>query len=449
MLVSAVVLFDCDDAYVHRSIFWRQFRPEFLSQQAHKYRLSADAGRSITLGAPGCWNELEKARNATRHLLNEILPNFANEIASAWYHIDYLAIDWASECHLRGINVRHLGVLRNKFWLRLNGFCDAVFDEYHLLTTADWTVDVVPGATIKIKGHEKDAHEQTFKICEKNDNRRIGLKEESFCASTCPVDKPIRACAGIQRSARAGWVRVDRNSSEIRQSLLFELVARSIKIILRRAALQAAEICGFNSEESFKSIAVSMLNKITGASSNAVGWWTEEVLVVLSKKFGSRSLCEFERRNLLEACSGIIPHLVRRIAKDFSFSLVNDTLRRFSAQPLGFHFEAGDIKNLDAQVHLNAEGLFSFSTAMVLLGKADVARSKTYRTAVLGDSPVAYWPLTDDLGSVFAQNLCATAGNAECRGRFSRAIRYRVPGCITSDAGPTGPKVQSSPLFDV
>ena len=187
---------------------------------------------------------------------------------------------------------------------------------------------------------------------------------------------------------------------------------------------------------------VAILNKITGVSPASLDWWTEEVLLVLSKKFGSRSVCSFERRNLLEASTVFLFHLVRRVANDFAFDLLADTWQRFAAQPLGFRFEAGDVCNLGARVELNAEGLFAYSTAMVLLGKADAARSKSYRSTILSDAPTAYWPLTEELGSLFARSLVHLKdGEPECRGRYSRAIRYRVPGCIKSDAGPTGPKV--------
>ena len=148
------------------------------------------------------------------------------------------------------------GILRNKFWIRLEGSCDAVFDEYHLLTSADWRKDISPGATLKVTGCEPDSRTQTFIACPINSERRIGLQEERFTDKTCPVNKPIRAAAGINRIVRSGWVSVERNSDRIRQSLLLELVARSVKIILRRASLQAAEMCGYNSEESFKDIAV-------------------------------------------------------------------------------------------------------------------------------------------------------------------------------------------------
>lgn len=131
-----------------------------------------------------------------------------------------------------------------------------MFDEYHLLTTADWRKDISPGATLKVTGREPDARTQTFVACQTNSQRRIGLQEEHFTDKACPVDKPIRAAAGINRTARSGWVAVERNSDRVRQSLLLELVARSVKIILRRASLQAAELCGYNSEESFKDIAV-------------------------------------------------------------------------------------------------------------------------------------------------------------------------------------------------
>ena len=36
------------------------------------------------MGAPGCWDELEKAREATGVLLGEDLPAFAEEVASKW-----------------------------------------------------------------------------------------------------------------------------------------------------------------------------------------------------------------------------------------------------------------------------------------------------------------------------------------------------------------------------
>jgi hypothetical protein len=182
------------------------------------------------------------------------------------------------------------------------------------------------------------------------------------------------------------------------------------------------------------------------------------------------------------------------------------------------------VRSLDAVTDLSADALLSYATAMVLLSKADAARANSYRRVVLRDRPVAYWPLSDELGALYALNLCGrdapagegnnskeggeedneqkehgeedneqdyhrnnndeedgggggggaererkhggedsaawlrsrrrrnhTGGNrggddndgGDDRGRFSRAIRYRVPGCVLSDAGPQGPKVRS------
>ena len=49
-------------------------------------------------------------------------------------------------------------------------------------------------------------------MCDVNSNRRIGLKEERLGADKCPVDRPVRACAGINREVRSGWVNSERNS---------------------------------------------------------------------------------------------------------------------------------------------------------------------------------------------------------------------------------------------
>jgi hypothetical protein len=43
-------------------------------------------------------------------------------------------LDITEEMHRRGINMRHLGLLRSKFWFTLQGTCEVQFDRAAIKT---------------------------------------------------------------------------------------------------------------------------------------------------------------------------------------------------------------------------------------------------------------------------------------------------------------------------
>lgn len=102
------------------SIFWRRLRPEFVRNYPEP--LSSDADSGVTFRTSDGEDHVARIQQATQHLLNEVIPRFAAELASRRYTVapaDGLGIDITAELHGRGINVRHLGVLRSLLTRRL------------------------------------------------------------------------------------------------------------------------------------------------------------------------------------------------------------------------------------------------------------------------------------------------------------------------------------------
>jgi hypothetical protein len=149
------------------SIFWRQLRPELL--RAYTKPLSPDANVYTTYQTPDWKEQYEDVAEATEHLINSVIPKLAKEMSQATYArplsqglgIDVtgtftlsrafccpLLTSLEGELHGRGINIRHLGLLRNIFWRQLPGKCNLSFNQPYLYTSTDLRDEASRGAQV-------------------------------------------------------------------------------------------------------------------------------------------------------------------------------------------------------------------------------------------------------------------------------------------------------------
>jgi hypothetical protein len=125
------------------SIFWRRLRPEFV--QNYPEPLSSDADSGVTFRTSDGQDHVTRIQQATQHLLHEVIPKFAMELATRRYTIapaDGLGIDLTAELHGRGINVRHLGVLRSLLTRRLPWTVTQVTDDSFLIPAGNCHFEV-------------------------------------------------------------------------------------------------------------------------------------------------------------------------------------------------------------------------------------------------------------------------------------------------------------------
>lgn len=100
------------------SVFYRMFRPEYLKIRAEMGLppLSPDALSGWSRGQPDAKELNQRIIDATSHLLNDLIPEFAaklNKAKHSRFHINEMLFPVSEKLHRRGINIRHIGLLRS------------------------------------------------------------------------------------------------------------------------------------------------------------------------------------------------------------------------------------------------------------------------------------------------------------------------------------------------
>jgi hypothetical protein len=104
------------------SILWRLLRPELVRQYPDP--LSPDAYGIISATVADNVEQCKKIDEATQLLVEVEIPNFLENLLQRDYQFplsEALGLDVPQEMHDRGINVRHLGLLRSLLWRELPG----------------------------------------------------------------------------------------------------------------------------------------------------------------------------------------------------------------------------------------------------------------------------------------------------------------------------------------
>ncbi|CAM9977150.1 unnamed protein product [Scytosiphon promiscuus] len=137
-----------------QSVMWRGLRPELV--RSNPVPLSPDANMLVTHDTPDWRQQRDDVLEATRRLVNEIIPSFAEELcrkklgkadAGSGYGISLTA-----DMHRRGIGVRHIGLLRDMFWRPLHGSVDLSFNSNRIRTKTDMRLQLCKGDQVRIDG---------------------------------------------------------------------------------------------------------------------------------------------------------------------------------------------------------------------------------------------------------------------------------------------------------
>ena len=119
-------------------------------------RLSPDA---LSLFAKDCQDMHEhnaEVYNATKMLIETAIPAFAEEL-SLKRPQEVISLNVSLEFHKRGLNIRHIGLLRSFFWFRVAGYMSVTFKKPSIRSTEPLTDEIQPGHFLRIKN-------QLFKV---------------------------------------------------------------------------------------------------------------------------------------------------------------------------------------------------------------------------------------------------------------------------------------------
>lgn len=118
---------------------------------------------------------------ATKALIEDSIPAFAKEL-SLKPAGEVKTLNLRLEFHKRGINMRHIGLLRSFFWFRLAGYVSVTFKKPSIRCTEAVTNEIQPGHFLCIKGELFKVSVQDFQEgathCELEDPPDFSAQDE-------------------------------------------------------------------------------------------------------------------------------------------------------------------------------------------------------------------------------------------------------------------------------
>uniref|UniRef100_K3WKE1 Clu domain-containing protein n=1 Tax=Globisporangium ultimum (strain ATCC 200006 / CBS 805.95 / DAOM BR144) TaxID=431595 RepID=K3WKE1_GLOUD len=394
------------------SIVWRQLRPEFV--RAYHTPLSSDALSCMTYCTPDWQAQSLGVEEATLHLLNDVIPQFAKKLSQRPNFFTAPSFDITAEMHRHGINVRHLGLLRSNFLFALSGTATLQYSTAEIQTTEDFTREIDRGSHIYING----------KMCEVSRNMKDGF--DASCITLTLIHKGN----SIQNVIVYGG-RLDcrQHSTEIRALLLAEMVVRTFKNIVRHMMRMAARLSGTGiSPHLFKEILIQILNLLSGARRGSEDFWWGQLYEGIRVRFGLRAVSEVDRQNMRR---NLLPHMhymVRRTTEMLGVRLTPKCLERVEQHPDCYAFTAEDLGVSGDQYRVKHNmSMLHFSMASLLLLHATVKQATSYKQLLLSDGPCGYWTLCERRGLPAAMNL----------GKYGDKLSGKyMPGCTLEAPGP-------------
>lgn len=401
-----------------QSIFWRQLRPEFV--RGYIKALSPDAGCLISLGTSNFKADYDNVVEATTLMVNERLPQFAEELMKRVYELpisEGLGIDLTLEMHSRGFNMRHLGLLRSKLWRECPGTINLFVSESFVRTSLDMREEISEGDKLLIDG-------KYYTVTPTPKNR--------ITVNRIPIDAVYVGKAITKGTMRAGKTSTinDTNAQLLRYLILSEMIARTIKSIVRLQMRNFARSSRAISTQLFHNLIVDYLNVITGSNPDCNDILQETIFEGIRERFGPDAIRPSERTNLHHAIQPCIIYIVKRLQVMFGTSLSLTCLSEFHERPLTFSFTTCDLVEVVPVLRHNIPHM-AFADAALITLQADRAAAGTYVETVLSDKPSLFLRMSERKGNRAADNA-GTLGSAY-GGFYSSGIELELPGPIPND----------------
>lgn len=376
-----------------QSIFWRVLRPEFL--RTYREPLSPDAGSMITNGLRDTVKHIEKAGKATQHLVNVTIPGLAERLVTRDYSIpvsEGLGLNLSAEFHIYGVNMRHIGLVRSLLWRPLPGTVNIYFHEKHVRTSRDLREETRSGDKLRIMERDYLIEES---LSEKITAQKLPLAEKYFGLSMNRI------------TAMLGRVSTTKNCSELRSVLLAEMVARTIKHVVKIQLRNYSRKERTINSTFFSTLVCDYINIVTGSNKNANAILQEKIYDGVRERFGPVAISPSEQNTMLDAIEPCIVYIVKRLQLMLGFQLSIACVGEFVERPAGFAFVPLDIVEISPVVRHNMP-LLSFADAMLITIRAKEAERETYIEQVLEDKPCMFFRLSERRGARTAENYRGT-----------------------------------------
>lgn len=400
-----------------QSVYWRRLRPELCRN--FDVPLSPDACSTIVYHTTDQNTQLDNVRNANMHLFDHKIPQFVKYLVDRTFTLplsDGLGVNLSNEFHVRGINIRHVGLVRSKLWHPLPGRVSLFNNERYIRCSHDIRGEIRNGDIVRLGG-------LTFTVCETNKRK---IEHDRI-----PIDRKYKGRPIHNVAAKSGTTISESNCESLRSVLLAEMIVRTVKHLIRGTLRQYAKRTKGISVSFLHAVVCEYLNVITGASSSAERILEELVYPGIRERFGSIAVTQNEQFSLFSSLQLCVPYAVHRLVSIFDVQISLLTLTEFHQRPVGFSFCVSDILSIQPVVRNNM-AVLPFGEAILAAVKAYDAEQNTYREQVLQDAPLVYLQLYERKGSRIAENIGGLG--VITQGLYSKGCELYLPGPVVGDS---------------
>lgn len=399
-----------------QSVFWRFLRPEYIL--TCKEPLSPDACCSVVYRTDDRRKHYNHLAAACNDLVQTIIPKFVYSLLLRSYVLpasEGFGLDLTHELHSRGINVRHLGLMRSLLWRDVPGTVNIYNHEDFVRTNQDLRYEVDNGDSLKINGQ--------LYVIEVTNKRKI-------THNRVPISVLYEGESLNGLTVRAGRAPTEVNCHELRQVLLAEMVARAIKSIVRFQMRLYNKQYKCTSYQFYRSLVCEYLNAVTGGNPTADELFQHTIVEAVRERFGDRAILPHEKLSILSTLSSVLSYLITRITALLGVTLCISCESELHERPMGFIFTFGDILDVTPIVKHNIATVH-YADAMLLSLDAAVLEKDEYVDQVLRDEPMLFYTLSERKGARDAENKGLL--EREFDGKIKNACELEYPGPIMSD----------------
>jgi len=399
-----------------QSVFWRQLRPEFVRR--YEKPLSPDAICAAAYGQPDEKEHYDNAKDATKYLVQHVIPRYTETLCNREYTqalADGLGVDLTTELHDQGIGIRHLGYIRGLMWRKLPGTFNIFFNERFIRTSVDLRGEVTNGMFIRLAG-------VMYTVTE-TDKRKV-------THNRIPIGTLFTGLSLRNQEAFAGHMKTEKNCDDIRSVLLAEMVARTLKNLLRMQLREYAKVEKGISTDFKRSLLCKMFNVATGSDPESNELLMTPVYEGIRSRFGVMSVLPSERDLLQKAIVPCCIYIIRRLQKMTGSQLSAQCITEFHEHPESFHFVPMDFLSVAPIVKHNMPAL-SFADAMLASMYASEGEKHTYTAEVLADQPPLFFLLNERNGTRTAENKGVLG--QEYNAKYSSGCVFEQPGPVYPD----------------
>lgn len=400
-----------------QSIYWRRLRPEFC-RNFHS-PLSPDACSTIVYHTFDQRSQYEAVHTANMHMINHVIPEFVDYLVQRNYTLQLsegLGLNVSNELHVRGVSVRHIGLIRSKLWHELPGKVSLYNNERYIRCSHDVRNDVRHGDIVRLG-------ELSFNVIETNKRK---IEHDRI-----PIDRKYKGHPYQNVSAKSGTTANETNCESLRILFLTEMITRTIKHLIRGSLRQYAKRTKGISVIFLRTIVCEYLNIISGASDDTERVLQELVYHGIRERFGHAAVSVHEQFSLFSSLKFCIPYAIHRLMSMLNVRVSLLTLAEFHQRPLGFQFCVSDILEILPVIRHNMSALTSAEATLAAM-KANTASENTYREQILTDSPLLFLQLYERKGSRVAENVGSLGESAQ--GAYSKGCELYLPGPIVGDS---------------